>query len=89
VYILASHSRRLYIGVTNDLTRRVAQHREGMDTFTSEYQITRLVHFESSSDVMSAIAREKELKGWLSRRKIELIERENPFWQNLAVDWFR
>ena len=88
VYLLASHSRRLYIGVTNDLFRRVAEHRDGMCEFTSKYQITRLVHFETSENVMSAIAREKELKGWLRRRKVELIEKENPFWQDLAADWF-
>ena len=89
VYLLASHSRRLYIGVTNDLLRRVAEHREGMCEFTAKYQITRLVHFETSDNVMSAIVREKELKGWLRRKKVELIEKENPFWQDLAVDWFR
>jgi putative endonuclease len=88
VYILASHSRRLYIGVTNDLCRRVAEHREGMDAFTSKYQITRLVHFETSSDVVSAIVREKELKGWLRSRRVELIESANPSWLDLAAGWF-
>jgi putative endonuclease len=89
VYLLASHSRRLYIGVTNNLLRRVAEHREGMCEFTSSYQITRLVYFETWANAMSAIAREKELKGWLRRRKVELIEKENPFWQDLAANWFR
>ena len=89
VYLLASHSRRLYIGVTNDLLRRIAEHREGMCDFTSRYQITRLMYFETTENAMSAIAREKEIKGWLRRRKIELIEKENPAWQDLAADWFR
>jgi len=89
VYLLASHSRRLYIGVTNDLLRRLAEHREGRCEFTSRYRITRLVHYEYVADAMSAITREKQLKGWLRRRKIELIERTNPFWEDLAADWFR
>lgn len=89
VYLLASHSRRLYIGVTNDLLRRIAEHRDGMCEFTSRYQITRLVYFETSGNVLSAIAREKELKGWVRRRKVELIEKHNPFWRDLAEGWFR
>jgi putative endonuclease len=89
VYFLASHSHRLYIGVTNDLLRRVAEHREGCCSFTSRYRITKLVHYECLGDAMSAITREKQLKGWLRRRKIELIESANPFWEDLAADWFR
>ena len=89
VCVLASHSRRLYIGVTNDLFRRIAEHREGMDKFTSRYQLTRLVHFEITANVFSTIAREKELKGWVRSKKVALIENENPFWQDLAADWFR
>ena len=89
VYLLASHSRRLYVGVTNDLLRRVAEHRDGLSAFTARYHITRLVYFESTENVMSAIEREKQLKGWLRRRKVELIESQNPFWEDLAADWFR
>ena len=88
VYVLASHSRRLYIGITNDLLRRVAEHREGMDTFTSKYRITRLVYFETTSNVMSAIEREKQLKGWVRKKKIAFIETENTLWQDLAAGWF-
>ena len=89
VYLLASHSRRLYVGVTNDLLRRVAEHRHGRCRFTARYRITRLVHYETADDAMSAIAREKQLKGWLRRRKVELVESTNPFWEDLAADWFR
>ena len=89
VYLLASHSRRLYVGITNDLLRRVAEHRKGLCTFTARYHITRLVYFESTGNVMGAIEREKQLKGWLRRRKVELIESTNPLWEDLAADWFR
>jgi putative endonuclease len=84
VYILASRSRTLYIGVTNDLRRRVEQHRAGkMGSFTKRYEITRLVYFERFDHVVNAIAREKELKRWTRSRKIELIEAENSTWDDL------
>lgn len=90
VYILASHSRRLYVGVTNDLARRLHQHREGtFQGHTSKYRIHRLVYFEHTTDVRGAIARERQLKGWLRCRKVELIERVNPEWRDLAIDWDR
>jgi putative endonuclease len=60
-----------------------------MCDFTSKYQITRLVYFETTANVMSAIEREKEIKGWLRRKKLELIESENPAWRDIAADWFR
>ena len=84
VYIVASRSRTLYIGVTNALIRRVGEHREGtFDSFTKKYRIHRLVYFERFQYVNSAIAREKELKGWLRLRKIALIEAGNPTWIDL------
>ena len=89
VYILASDSRRTYIGVTNDLRRRVWQHRnKRVVGFTADYNITSLVHFETTPDVRSAISREKELKGWRREKKVALIERENLGWRDLAADWF-
>ena len=88
VYILASRSRRLYIGVTNDLRRRVFEHRSSANGFTARYRITRLVHFEVTSNAMAAIQREKQLKGWLRRRKISLIEGGNPCWVDLSTGWF-
>ena len=88
VYILASHSRRLYVGVTNDLRLRVWEHRARQVQFTARYSITSLVHFDTTGDVKAAIAREKELKGWRREKKIELIERDNPAWPDLAAGWF-
>jgi putative endonuclease len=85
VYILASLSRRLYVGVTNDLDRRMLQHRScRADAFTAKYRITRLVYFEQTVDVHAAIAREKQLKGWRRAKKIALIESVNAGWIDLA-----
>ena len=90
VYIMASRSRVLYTGVTNDLTRRVNEHKRGLtDGFTTKYRITRLVYFEEFADVRDAIAREKEVKGWKGSRKITLVEGRNPTWEDLARDWFQ
>src|SRR5690349_18444044 len=85
VYIMASRSRVIYVGVTNDIIRRVDEHRRGLvPGFTSKCHVTRLVYCEPFSDVGHAIAREKEIKGWLRARKIRLIERRNPTWEDLA-----
>src|SRR5256885_1897780 len=85
VYIMASRSRVLYTGVTNDLGRRVHQHKRSLTPgFTSRYHITRLVYFEEFGDVRDAIAREKQLKGWVRSRKVRLIEQKNPTWEDLA-----
>jgi putative endonuclease len=80
VYILASDSRELYIGITNDLTRRVAEHRSSIDagSYSSRNATTRLVYFEMTNDVLSAIRREKRLKRLSRMRKLRLIEKENP-----------
>jgi len=86
VYILASDTRELYIGVTNDLSRRIPEHRQGLhpDSYAFTHQCTRLVHVETCTDVRDAIGREKQLKGWKRRRKIELIEGSNPEWRDLS-----
>ena len=85
VYILASRSRVLYIGVTNDLVRRVNEHRQSLiPGFTQKYRVTRLVHFEQFLDVRDAIAREKQLKGWVRARKLKLVEARNPTWEDLS-----
>jgi putative endonuclease len=90
VYIMASRSRVLYTGVTNDLIRRVDEHRRGRTRgFTSQYHVTRLVYFEKFADVRDAIAREKEIKGWVRARKVRLIGERNPTWEDLAERWFR
>jgi len=87
LYILASRSRNLYIGVTNNLRRRLLEHRQGLVSgFTSRYRIFRLVHYEVFSDIRYAIAREKEIKAWRREKKIRLIEQENPTWEDLAAD---
>jgi putative endonuclease len=85
VYILASrHYGTLYIGVTNSLIRRIAEHREGkVPGFTKKHGVTRLVHFEVFSSPSSAIQREKSLKRWPRAWKINLIERENRDWTDL------
>jgi len=85
VYILASRSRVLYVGVSNNLVVRVAQHREERPkSFTTRYRVHRLVYFEVFSDVRAAIAREKELKHWTRAQKITLIEKKNPTWEDLV-----
>jgi putative endonuclease len=79
----------LYIGVTGSLVRRVFQHKNKLiPGFTSRYNLTHLVHYERFFYPDAAIAREKQLKGWLRRRKIELIESMNPHWYDLAKDWY-
>jgi putative endonuclease len=86
VYILASRSRTLYTGVTNDLLRRVDEHRSGTGSeFTAKYRIRRLVHCEETSDVLAAIAREKQIKGWDRKKKVALVEASNPNWEDLAA----
>ena len=88
VYILASRTRVLYIGVTGDMVRRMHQHRSRTTPgFASKYSVTKLVHVETCADPLDAIRREKQLKGWVRRRKIELIEAGNPEWKDLAEDW--
>ena len=88
VYITSSRSSTLYIGVTNDLLRRVYEHKEKLAKgFTERYGINRLVYFELTESVESAIAREKQLKGWRRERKVELIESMNPEWNDLSLEW--
>ncbi len=88
VYIMANRSRTLYIGMTNNLERRVREHREGRgSTFAAKYRIHRLVYYETTNDVQIAIARERHLKGWRRSRKIDLIESANQNWTDLAANW--
>lgn len=89
VYIMASKTRVLYTGVTNDIERRVFQHKRKLNPgFTQKYKATKLVYFESSNDVNAAIAREKRIKGWLHAKKIALIESMNSYWRDLSDGWF-
>jgi len=89
VYIAASPSRTLYVGFTNDLERRMFEHKHKLvQGFTSQYGVTWLVHMETFANVDDAIAREKELKGWQCEKKIALIERQNPRWWDLSHSWY-
>ncbi|HEX7284854.1 MAG TPA: GIY-YIG nuclease family protein [Candidatus Angelobacter sp.] len=88
VYILASKSRRLYIGMTNSFFNRVMQHKAGeIEGFTSRYNIHRLVYYERFKYVNNCIARETQLKSWSRAKKIALIAAFNPTWEDLAADW--
>jgi putative endonuclease len=84
VYLLSSRSRALYVGVTNDIERRLAQHRYLGGSFTSHYQLVHLVHLEEYAEINDALEREKQLKGWRRSKKVALIERENPDWRDLS-----
>ena len=89
VYILSSKGKRLYIGITTTLEKRVWQHKNKVHprSFTAKYNINQLVHYERFATLPRAIAREKELKGWLRYRKIALIVSTNPDWRDLSADW--
>ena len=88
IYMLASRSRRLYVGRTSDLERRVAEHKsKAVSGFTSRYNIDRLVWFESTDSVIAAAERERQLKNWRREKKIMLIEMENAAWGDLAAHW--
>lgn len=87
-YLLSNTSMTLYIGVTNNLFRRVSEHKRGEDSaFTSRYHFDRLVYYEQTTDIRDAIAREKQLKGWSRKRKIELVKTMNPTWSDLSAEW--
>ena len=89
VYILASRSRALYTGVTNDLRRRVWQHRVGwFEGHTKRYRITRLVHYETTDSVRAAITRERQIKAWTREKRMRLVEQENAGWLDLAASWY-
>ena len=89
VYILASGSRELYVGVTGNLERRVLQHRAALrpDRCTARHETTGLVYCETTGDVLAAIRREKQIKGWTRRKKLDLIEATNPDWKDFAEGW--
>ena len=87
VYIMTNESQTLYVGVTNNLQRRVYEHKHKLfPGFTSKYNIDRLVYFEETQDIYLAITCEKQIKGWLRARKVALIESINPRWQDLSAE---
>ncbi len=88
VYIVGSRTGSLYIGMTNNIERRMWEHKSGeFEGFASKYHCDRLFYYESFDEVVKAINREKQLKGWVRRKKIALIESVNPRWQDLAEKW--
>ena len=89
VYIMMNTSRNLYVGVTNDLMRRVYQHKaKRIPGFTKKYNITQLAYFEETDDISVAIGREKQIKGWRRFKKTSLIHSANPTWKDLSSNWF-
>jgi len=88
IYILSTHSRRLYVGMTNNLARRVWEHTRGWSNFTARYRVNRLVYFETRPHPMQAIRREKQIKRLSQAQRVALIEAENPSWIDLAAGWF-
>jgi putative endonuclease len=85
---MASSSGSLYTGVTDDLERRVSEHKNKfVPGFSSKYNVNRLVYYEETKDIKVALNREKQIKGWLRAKKVELITSCNPKWQDLSDDW--
>ena len=90
VYMMTNKSRTLYAGITNNLERRVYEHKlKLIRGFAKRYNITKLVYYEVANDVHAAIERGKQIKGWLRRKKIALIESMNPQWKDLSEGWFQ
>ena len=88
VYIMSNDTRMLYIGVTNNLERRVLEHRQKvLHSYTSRYNLTWLIYYVEFDDINAAIAREKQLKGWRRPRKIDLVHSTSPRWRDLAREW--
>ena len=89
VYILTNRSGTLYTGVTNNLMRRLTEHKRGVTPgFATRYRIDRLVYFEETTDVHAALQREKQIKAWTRKKRIDLINSMNPTWRELSEDWF-
>ncbi|MBW8012593.1 MAG: GIY-YIG nuclease family protein [Chloroflexi bacterium] len=89
VYIMASKTGTLYTGMTNNLQKRIFQHKnKTIEGFTQKYSVTRLVYFEETNDVKTAITREKQIKSWRRSKKLDLIKSSNSTWEDLSDDWF-
>jgi putative endonuclease len=89
VYLLTNWNNKvMYVGITSDLKRRLFEHRnKSVEGFTTKYNIHKLVYYEATSDVQSAIAREKEIKKWRREKKNRLVEKINPEWRDLSAGW--
>jgi putative endonuclease len=89
VYVMTNTTGMLYTGVTNDLERRVYEHKmKIIEGFTKRYNLNQLVYFESTDDITVAIGREKQIKGWLRSKKVALINSMNPEWKDLSREWY-
>jgi putative endonuclease len=89
VYIMTNITGMLYVGITNNIERRVFEHKAKLISgFTKRYNINKLVYFETTVDVEAAIEREKQIKGWLRRKKVVLINSANPEWKDLSLEWY-
>ncbi len=89
VYIMTNKSGTLYTGLTENLKKRIDQHKNKLvEGFTKKYNINKLLYFETFPDVYSAIDREKTIKGWVRRKKLDLIRTTNPDWTDLSQDWY-
>jgi putative endonuclease len=87
VYIMTNKSGTLYVGVTNNLERRISEHKNSLiEGFTKKYKINKLLYYEETNDILAAINREKQIKGWRRDKKIALIESINPEWKDLSED---
>ena len=89
VYIMGNRSGTLYTGMSSDLVGRVWQHKQKLGrSFSARYNVTRLVYYETTTDVRAAIARERQIKGYRRAKKVALIESMNPNWDDLSADWY-
>ena len=89
VYIMTNRKKTLYTGMTGDLAGRVFQHKQGEGSiFTAKYKITRLAYYEEFQYVNDAITQEKQIKGWVSAKKLKMIESTNPDWIDISADWY-
>jgi len=90
IYIMGNKSGTLYVGMTSNIKKRVSQHKDKLiPGFTSKYNMTRLLYFETIEDPLSAIAREKQIKPWRREKKLNLIKLQNPTLKDLSADWFK
>jgi len=89
VYIMASKSGTLYVGVTSNIKKRIWEHKNHLvPGFTDKYRIEKLLYFEAIGDAISAINREKQIKKWRRQKKVKPIDSENPNWSDLSQDWY-
>ncbi len=89
VYILVNKTGTLYSGITNDLLRRVSEHKRGkVAGFTKRYNVNRLIYYEETNNVQDALNREKQIKGWTRKKKLDLVRTTNPTFKDLSIDWF-